>query len=137
MVDKMVYGAACHGEVQAVADVVGKLGEDVREVCIVVDGEADMASRRRLTSRPLHDALVTGLASQVSAVWHGLVMKKVPLVIHLVKPESHRAGVGNHEADGAAQAVDKEQKTEWRVPEREEYLHLMHIPPRLRDEERV
>ena len=28
-------------------------------------------------------------------------MKKVPLIIHLVKQESHRAGLGNHEADGA------------------------------------
>ena len=110
VVEKMVYGAAFHGEVQAVADVVGKIGEEVREVWMVVDAEADMASLRRLTSRPLHEALGMGLASQVYAIWHGLEMKKVPLVIHLVKQESHRAGVGNHEADGAAQAADKEQE---------------------------
>ena len=73
----MVYGAASHGEVQAVADVVGKIGEDVREVWMVVDAEADMASLRRLASRPLHEALGTGLASQVYAIWHGLEMKKV------------------------------------------------------------
>ena len=108
MDDKMVYVAASHGEVQAVADVVGKIGEDVRNVLMVVDAEADMASLRRLASRPLHEALGTGLASQVYAVWQGLEMKKVLLVIHLVKQESHRAGVGNHEADAAAQAVDKE-----------------------------
>ena len=30
MVEKMVYGAASHGEVQAVADVVGEIGEEVR-----------------------------------------------------------------------------------------------------------
>ena len=47
------------------------------------------------------------------AIWYGLEMRKVPLVIPLVKQESHRAGVGNHEADGAAQAVDKEQEPEW------------------------
>ena len=97
----MVYGAASHGEVQAVADVVREIGEDVREVWMVVDAEADMASLRRLASRPLHEALGTGLSSQVYTIWHGLEMKKVPLVIHLVKQESHRAGVGNHEADGA------------------------------------
>ena len=66
-----------------------------------------------------------------------LEMKKVPLVIHLVKQESHRAGVGNHEADGAAQAVDKEQEPEWRVPDRKEHLHLVHIPPRVGDEEKA
>ena len=67
-----------------------------------------MASLRRLAGRPLHEALGTGLASQVYATWHRLEMTKVPLIIHLVKQESHRAGVGNHEADGAAQAVEKE-----------------------------
>ena len=107
VVEKIVYGAASYGEVQAVADVVGEIGEDVREVLMVVDAEADMASLRRLASRPLHAALVTGLASQVYAIWHGLEMKKVPLVIHLVKQESHRARLGNPEADWAAQTVDK------------------------------
>ena len=68
---------------------------------------------------------------------HGLEMKKVPLVIHLVKQESHRAGVGNREADGAAQAVDKEQEPEWRVPERKGHLHLVHIPPRVGEEEKA
>ena len=38
-VAKMVYGAASHAEVQAVADVVGKIGEDVREGWMVVDAE--------------------------------------------------------------------------------------------------
>ena len=104
---------------------------------MVVDAEADMASLRRLARRPLHEALGTGLASQVYAIWHGLEMKKVPLVIRLVKQESHRAGVGNHEADGAAQAVDKEQEPEWRVPERKEHLHLVHIPPRVGEEEKA
>ena len=137
VVEKMVYGAASHGEVQAVADVVGKIGEEVGEVWMVVDAEADMASLRRLASRPLHGALATGLASQVYAIWHGLEMKKMPLVIHLVKQESHRAGLGNHEADGAAQAVVKEQTPEWRVPERKEHLHLVHIPPRVREEEKA
>ena len=137
VVEKMVYGAASHGEVQAVADVVGKIGEEVQEVWMVVDAEADMASLRRLASRPLHEALGTGLASQVYAIWHGLEMKKVPLLIHLVKQESHRAGGGNHEADGAAQAVDKEQEPEWKVPERKEHLHLVHIPPRVGEEEKA
>ena len=137
VVEKMVYGAASHGEVQAVADVVGEIGEDVREVWLVVDTKTDMASLRRLASRPLHEALGTGLASQVYAIWHGPEMKNVPLVIHLVRQESHRAGVGNHEADGAAQAVDKEQEPVWRVPEREEHLHLVHIPPRVGEEEKA
>ena len=137
VVEKMVYGAASHGEVQAVADVFRELGEEVREVWTVVDAEADMASLRRLANKPLHEALGTGLASQVYAIWHGLEMKKVPLVIHLVTQESHRAGVGNHEADGAAQAVDKEQEPEWRVPERKEHHHLVHIPPRVWDEEKA
>ena len=137
VVEKMVYRAASHGEVQAVADAVGEIGEDVPELWMVVDAEADMASLRRLASRPLHEALGTGLASQVYAIWHGLEMKKVPLVIHLVKQESHIAGVGNHEADGAVQAVDKERKPEWRVPERKEHLHLVHIPPRVGEEEKA
>ena len=137
VVEKMVYGPASHGEVQVVADVVGKVGEEVREVWMVVDAEADMASLRRLASRPLHEALGTGLASQVYAIWHGLEMKKMPLAIHLVKQESHRRGVGNHEADGAAQAMDKEHEPEWRVPERKEHLHLVHIPPRVGEEEKA
>ena len=37
IVDKVVYGAASHGEVQTVADVVGKLGEDVKQVWMVVN----------------------------------------------------------------------------------------------------
>ena len=137
VLEKMVYGAASQPEVQAVADVVGEIGEDVREVWMVVDAEADMVSLGRLASRPLHEALGTGLSSQVYAIWHGLEMKKVPLVIHLVKQESHRAGVGNHEADGAAQAVDKKQEPEWRVPESKEHLHLVHIPPRVGEEEKA
>ena len=137
VVENMVYGAVSHGEVQAVAHVVWEIGEEVREVWMVVDAEADMASLRRLASRPLHEALGTGLASQVYVIWHGLEIKKVPLIIHLVRQESHRAGVGNYEVDGAAQAVDKEQEPEWRVPERKEHLHLVHIPPRVRDEEKA
>ena len=137
VVEKMVYGAASHGEVQAVADVVGEIGEHVRKVWMVGDAEADMASLRRLASRPLHEALGTGLSSQVYAIWHGLEMKRVPLVIHLVKQESHRARVGNHEADGAAQAVDKEQDPEWRVQESKGHLHLVHIPPRVREGEKA
>ena len=136
-VERMVYRAASHGEVQAVADVVGKIGEDVREVWMVVDAEADMASLRRRASRRLLGTLGTGLAWQVYAICHGLEMKKVPLVIHLVKQESHRAGVGNHEADGAAQAVRKKQESEWRVPERKEHLHGVHIPPRMGEEEKA
>ena len=61
----------------------------------------------------------------------------MPLVIHLVNQESHRAGVGNRGAEGAAQAVDKEQDPEWKVPERRDHLHLIHIPPRVGDEERA
>ena len=137
VVGKMVYGAASHGGVQAVADVVGKIGEEVREVWMVVDAEADMASLRRLASRQLHEALGTGLASQVYAIWHGLEMKKVPLVIHVVKQESHRAGVGNHEVDAAAQAVDKEQEPEWQVPDRKQHLHLVHIPAGVGEEEKA
>ena len=113
-----------------------KIGEDVREVWMVLDAEADMASLRRPASRPLHEALGTGLASQVYAIWHGLGMKKVPPV-PLVRQESHQARVGNHEADGAAQAVDKEQESEWGVPERKEHLHLVHIPPRVGEEEKA
>ena len=137
VVKRMVYGAASHGGVQAVADVVGKIGEEVREVWMVVVAEADMASLRRLASRRLHEALGTGLASQVYAIWHGLEMKKMPLVIHLVKQGSHRAGVGNNEVDEAAQAVDKEQEPEWRMPERKEHHHLVHIPRRVGEEEKA
>ena len=61
VVERMVYRAASHGEAQAVADIVGKIGEEVREVWMVVDSEAEMASLRRLASRPLHEALGTGL----------------------------------------------------------------------------
>ena len=104
---------------------------------MVVDAEADMALLRRLASRPLQEALGMGLGSQMYAIWHGLEMKEVPLIIHLVKQESHRAGVGDHEADGAAQAVDKEQEPEWRVPERKEHLHLVHIPRRVGNEEKA
>ena len=103
----------------------------------MVDAEADITSLRRLASRPLHEVLGTGLSSQVSSIWHGLEMKKLPLVIHLVKKESHQAGVGNHEADGATEAVDKEQEPEWRVLERKEHLHLVHIPPRVGEEEKA
>ena len=47
-----------------------------------------MASRRRLANRPLHEALGTGLASQVHTIWHLVEMRKVPLVLHQVKQES-------------------------------------------------
>ena len=137
VVDKMVYGAASHGEVQVLADVVGKIGEDVREVWMVADVEADMVSHSILAHRPLHEVLCTGLASPVYAIWHGLEMRKVPLVIHLGRQESHRAGVGNHEADGAAQAVDNDEEPECRVAERKEHLQWVHIPPRVLDEERA
>ena len=137
VVERMVYGAASHGEVQVVADMIGTIGADVQEVWMVVDAEADMASLRRLASRPLHEALGTGLALQVYAIWHGLEMRKVPLLIQLVKQGSHRAGVWKHEADGAAQAVDKEQEPQRRVSERKEHLHLVHLPPRVGEEEKA
>ena len=135
IIDKVMYGAVSHGEVQTVAEVVRGLGENVMEFWMVADAEADMASLWRLTTRPLHEALGTGLASQVYTIWHELEMRSVPLVVHLVKQESHRAGVGNHEADGAAQAVDMKQEPEWRVPDRNEHLHMMHIPPRVGEQE--
>ena len=137
IVHNVVYGEASHGEVQTVPDVVGKLREDLKEVWMVVDAEADMASLRRLANRPKREALGTGPALRVYTIWHGLEMRKVPLVIHLVKQESHGAGVGNDEPDGAAQAVDREQEPEWRVPERRDHLLLIHIPPRVGDEERA
>ena len=39
IVDKVVYGAASHGEVQMVAGVVGKLEENMQELWMVVDAE--------------------------------------------------------------------------------------------------
>ena len=137
IVDKVVYGAASYGEVQKVADIVGKLGEDVTQVWMVLDADADMASLRRLANRPLLEAVGTGLASQVYRIWHGPEIRRVPLVIHLVNQESHGVGVGYQEADGAAKAVDKEQEPEWRVPERREHLQMMHIPPRVGEEQRA
>ena len=135
IVDKVVYGAASHGEVQTVAELFGGLGEDVTEVWMVADTEADMASLRRLVTKPLHEALGTQLASQMYTMRHGLEMRGMPLVVHLVKQQSHRAGVGNHAEEGAAQAEDKEQEPEWRVPERREHPHMVHIPPRVVEEE--
>ena len=108
IVDKVVYGAESYGEVKTVADVVGGLGEEVTEVWMVVDAEADMASLRKLTTKPLHEALATRLACQPYTIWHGLETTSLPLVIHLVRQDLPRAGVGNNEADGAAQAVDME-----------------------------
>ena len=133
--DKMVYVAASHGEVQAVAEFVGGLGENVTEVWMVVNAGADMASLRRLDTRPLYEALDTGLASQVYKIWHRLGMRSVSLVTHLVKQESHPAGVGNHEADGAAQAVHMEQETEPRVPDRKMHLQILHIPQEVAEDE--
>ena len=130
IINKVVYGAASHGGVQTVVHVVRELGEDVTEVWMLVDAEADTASLRRLATKPLHAALGTVLASKVYTIWHRLEKGSVQLVVHLLKQESHRAGVGNNEVDGAAQAVNKEQEPEWRVPERKEHLHMMHIPPR-------
>ena len=46
-------------------------------------------------------------------------------------------GKGDGTADGAAQAVNKEQEPEWRVPERGEHIHFVHIPPRVGDEEKA
>ena len=46
-------------------------------------------------------------------------------------------GVGNHDADAAAQTVDMEQEPDWRVPVGEEHLHMMHIPPRVGEEKGV
>ena len=51
------------------ADVVARLGEDVTEVWMVLDAEVHMASLRRLAIKPLHEALDTGLASQVYTIW--------------------------------------------------------------------
>ena len=33
--------------------------------------------------------------------------------------------------------MDKEQELEWRVPERKEHLHLVHIPLRAGEEEKA
>ena len=46
VVNKVMYGAASHGEVQVVADVVRGLGDEVTEGWVVVDAEVDMASLR-------------------------------------------------------------------------------------------
>ena len=119
------------------ADVVRGLGKQVREVGMVVDARADMASVRRLATKPPHAARGAGLASQMYRIWHGLETRSVPLFINLVKQESHRAGVGNHEADGAAQTVDMEREREWRVPGGKEHLHMMHISPRVGEDEKA
>ena len=137
IVDRVVYGAASHGGVQTVAKIVRGLGDEVEEVWIVVDAEPDILSLRRLATWPLHEALGTGMASQVYTIWHGLDERRTPLVMHLVKQESHRAGMGNHEADGAAEMVDTEREPDWRVPERTGHLHLVHIPPRAGNKEKA
>ena len=133
VVEKMVYGAASHGEVQAVADLVGEIGEDVREVWMVVDAEADMASLRRLASRPLHEAPGTGLASQVYAIWHGLEMKKVPLVIHLVKQESR--GIMRRMGRRKQWIRSRNQSAE--CQREKKHPHLVHIPPGVGEEEKA
>ena len=106
IVDKLVYGATSNGEVSTVADVVRGLGNEVTEVWVVVDAEADMASLSRLATKPLHEALSTWLALHVYTIWPGLETRSVQLVIHVMKQESHQAGAGNHWADGLAQTVD-------------------------------
>ena len=85
IVDKMVYRAPSHGDIPTVADVVGGLGEGETEVWMVVDAEADMASLRRLATKSLHEALGTGLSSQVYTICLGVETRSVPPVIHLVK----------------------------------------------------
>ena len=89
IVSKVVYGAESDGEVQTVADVVGGLGEEVTDVWMVLDAKADMASLRKLNTKPLHEALATGLACQVYTIWHRLETRCLLLVIHLVRQELH------------------------------------------------
>ena len=60
------------------ADVVGKIVEDVQEMWMVVEAEGDMASLRRLVSRPLHEALGTGLASTYTGYGTGSKWGKCP-----------------------------------------------------------
>ena len=61
------------------ADMVGRLGEEATEVWMVVDAEPDLASLRRLATKPLHEALGTGVAAQVYTIWQGLDTRSVLL----------------------------------------------------------
>ena len=54
-------------------------------------------------------------------------------MIYVVRQESHRVGLENHEADGGTQMVDTESGPDLGVPEEADHLHLVHIPERVED----
>ena len=135
IVDKVVYGATSHGEVQTAAHVVKRARNAVTVEWIVVVAEAHIASLRRLATQLLREVLRTGPGSEVYTISHGLETRRVPLVVHFVKKELHRTGVGNHEVGGAEQMVGMDKEPEWRVPEGNDHLPMIHIPPKVVEED--
>ena len=98
---KVVFGTAMHREVPAGAEVVDGL-EEVEEVWIVRDAEAYIATLRKMAEKPLHVAMATRLATQVSWLCKALERRHTQLTIHMIKQESHRYCLGNHVVDAMA-----------------------------------
>ena len=68
IVPRVFPGPASHEEVQAAANVVTGLGEAAEDLWMLMDARAKIASLRRLAGQPLHEALGTGLESQLNII---------------------------------------------------------------------
>jgi hypothetical protein len=125
-----VFGAASHGEMQGVADALEVVPLEIEDLWLVVDSEADIHSLHRLAHLPLHQALATGLGTQVYAVYRALVGRATRLRIHVVKVESHRFSVINHVADSSAEWAWSALEPCLYASEDPGHTHLQHVPPR-------
>jgi hypothetical protein len=125
-----IFGAASHGETQGVADVLETVPPEVEDLWLVVDSEADVHSLSRLAHLPLHQALATGLGTQVHAIFRALVGRVSHLRIHLVKVESHRFSALNHVADASAGWAWSALVPVLYAADDPGHTHLQHVPPR-------
>ena len=133
-----IFGASSHGELKTLAiavDTVNDTDQEPRDhthhVRVVVDAAVDFQIVRRLARQPLHKATDCSLGTQAlhlcTAFWH--LPKHV--VLHLVKKESHRYGLGNGHIDLHAHNQLAEHMPDGEDPPLQDQMHthLQHLPP--------
>ena len=132
-----IFGASSHRELKTLAiivDTVNDTHQQTRDhahhVWVVVDAAVDFQIIHELARQPLHKAIDSSLGTQTLHLWAALRRLPKHVVLHLVKQESHRYGLGNGHIDLHAHNQLAENMPDGEDPPLQEHMHthLQHLP---------
>ena len=133
-----IFGASSHGELKTLAIIVDAINDTDQQprdhtnhVWVVVDAAVDFQIVRKLARQPLHKATDSSLGALALHLWVALRHLLKHVVLHLVKQESHRYGLGNRHIDLHAHNQLAEHMPDGEDPPLQDHMHthLKHLPP--------